>query len=371
MRAWVYSMQILIMLIWALPAFAQTPAPRIQILSAIWSGADVTSVASKYCDGRPTCSYKVAPRFIGEAQNPNDKSFSIQWHCADWLPRRLALGHDATGKTLELNCETPTLPFEPSVWEPVGRAGVAEVPNGGWTPRSPLKFKSSFHSLASANEVNTIQRYLSGTCVSAIKSFLQRGGDFSSTMMRTRFIGRLKDFPVAEAQDLEFFHYSKSTTVMDLLKNRDYEPLFSFPRNRYQTSYNGYEEQDWFFYVAADSASSSSYGPMQLKVYFHPDTLVFYQQGDAAGQSPRYQETATSIQDELIRKDPQLEYCRTSSRSAWAKGILVLLAAEAEHVGLIAYYGVKNQAAFGSKAPGNQWMEVVGPWAIKDIVPGN
>lgn len=313
---------------------------QIRILSAAWSGKDVTAEAAKFCAGKTICEYKVNPAFIGEAAQPANKSFFIRWRCDAPNEFYYQFPHDATGEFFRIKCNP-------------------------WTYRSPLKYPNSFHSLIMSNQF--FQKKFNPECVTAIHHHLQKWDHFESPTLR-RFTTQLKDFPIAEASDLEFFHYTKSTDVEQIAKNRAYDRLFSYARIR-EAKFQKYTYDDLYFYVSADARSTAPFGPIQMKVYFAPDTLILYPTGDGPGGGVASESVFNSIQDELIARNPELGSCREKQVFPYEKNILMILAAEAEMIGLIAYYGINN--VHNKNASGVQWMEVLGPWAIKDMVRGN
>lgn len=59
--------------------------------------------ATKYCDGKRTCDYKVHPKFIGDPAKGEDKSFHIKWMCGDEEFEEL-IDEPAKGKFVKLKC---------------------------------------------------------------------------------------------------------------------------------------------------------------------------------------------------------------------------------------------------------------------------
>lgn len=215
-------------------------------------------------------------------------------------------------------------------------------------PFSPLNYPSSIHSLIFAGK--PISRIESSACLALLKTAIAQGKSFSNKAIK-KYITTIDKYPLVEATDLEFFHYTKAIELKELINNKRYDEIFSFLRAR------GSEN---VLYVASDPSSSRHFGPIQAKFYFSPSALVFYPKGltdSSIEATPERLRISTEIQDELIKRYPELAGCMNvgfGNSTGHPHAILTLLAAEAERVSLIAYFGVGN------------WFQLLGAWDVED-----
>lgn len=240
-------------------------------------------------------------------------------------------------------------------------AGVAadaiESRNGDWTARSPLQHTSSLHSLIVSDQNNSLQNEywnFKPECEIAIRSHLLKGGDFSSSVMENTYTLMAEESPLPEVRDLEFFHYTKYSEVFNAILAQDYDLIFNYIHRR----------QDHTLYVAADPLSSSfSYGKYKVTLRLRKGAKIYTSNSAASnlldGKFDRSKGTAgdDAVENEQIQKNPSLSVCRNSGeafRGDQIHPILVLLAAEANHIDLIAYFGVADH-----------WYQMLNSWSIE------
>lgn len=220
---------------------------------------------------------------------------------------------------------------------------------------SPLNYPSSMHSLFLSPQRNFVNANISRECIAAAKPLIEQGQLFSSAAMK-KYITPLSAYPEKDAQDFEFFHYTLAPKMKSVIERKAYEEIFTHLRT--------VSMGDEMLYIAAEPFSSKNYGPIKITIYFSPEILVFYPKGLGNRNievDPERERIKDEIEEELIAKYPVLAACANqlySKETTHNQSILVLLAAESEGVSLIAYYGV------------NSWMQVLGPWAIKDAIAG-
>lgn len=347
----------------------------IQVQSAVWAGKDVTAAAGTYCNGKPTCNYKVSTQYIGAPQNPV-WDFSLAWTCGDPnLVGELKLPHDATAQPpLAVTCPfgptvtTRSLTLPPGAAAPAAATAPAvvrgPVPQASFKdPRDALKFQSSFHSRLMNNGPDNVKSNLPAACVQAVREVVTQGQNFL-TQSLDQFVLPLAQFPHEASRTGVFYHSTKAPEVGVIAKSSSFEEIFLFLRTvptgvAYEFPYL------WFFHVAADVESSRVYGNLLARVHVSPNSLVLMTSGGLPGQDAAADAAKASIEDELIRKFPNLSHCKSNlPPEPWENGILVLLAAEAKGVSLISQFGVGNRY---NHQPGPQWFQILGPWAIQKM----
>jgi hypothetical protein len=321
-------------------------AGTIAVLKATWGGKDVTKLAQDFCDGQLICDYKIDTRFIGEPVRGT--TFSLTWACKGGAPQTKSIDN-AEGQLIPLKCAAPNSPMT------------------GWTSRSALNYPESFHAiLRHPKEFPGVDKYISDECLTTLSTYIGKGGTFARPEFK-RFFAPLSKMQNAESADLQFFHYTKAAELKTVVQHQKTGEALSYLRT------NANSSEQWYLYVAADPASSSEYGDIQIRLYFKPSTLVFYAVDDGpAGEQIGASKTKTFMEDTLVGAHPELEACRNQGYSNdryQAVSVLDALAAEAHGASLIAYYGVDNaKCPFSDCGKGStQWLELLGSWGVQRL----
>lgn len=249
-------------------------------------------------------------------------------------------------------------PSTPPNDSPIGKNGLSI--------KQLLSYKSSFHSLLTDESSNYIQKFINSDCLDVIQTQIKQGRSFYSKKL-TQYSVPQSEFPVIEASDGEFHHYTTSTDAKSLAESKDFDSIFKFLRTeKGKTS--------WYLYAASDSISSSSgYGSIHLTMYLNPNGLIFLpREGSKTEKENISERIQKEIHEELIKKYPELSVCDRTlldfGKETREQSLLVRLALEASGINAIAYLGINNQFENNlctSLCANHQWMQIVGPWAIQ------
>lgn len=231
-----------------------------------------------------------------------------------------------------------------------------------WTPLSALKYRTSIHSLIVSTQPSYVRSAVSTSCQNSIRQVFEMGGDFRSREL-LKMTRTLQESNSEETRDGEFFHYTNSQVVLNIVREKRVEDLFSYMRVAGQRV-----SGEQYFYVAEDKASSAQFGQYRVILRLPPDALIYFSSGLDISRSEldnaRPQRNLQRLIDqELIRKYPELSPCEDSILGPVAnKGythyhsVLTSLAIEAEGISLIAYFG---------NIVGSNWYQVAGPWVVE------
>jgi len=316
----------------------------IHVQRAMWSGRDVTTLATQHCEGNTTCLYKISRQYIGEPADEGNRSFAISWTCSEESPVKLhkvAYKHDSEGKTFNLECNGSAAAIAATQEAPVAPVRVQK-----WDPRSPLKYQSSFHSLMMADKLPSTV-YGNNSCLDELKNYVKSGKNFYSDYVVKYGTMRIDQHPNSEVRDLEFFHWTKNPAALKeiALSNR-IQDIFLYLRDQHTV-------RDIYFYIASDSSSSSYAGNTLFRIQIDPESLIYIPE-DKGTTFP-----AGDVVDQFrnIHKELKANGCNI---------LLLNLILEASHVGYIAYFGINNYAS-SSAQPNSQFFEVLGEWAFRSI----
>ena len=257
-------------------AYAGTQAiDAIRVQSATWSGRSVLEAAKKHCEegDKSSCNYLVSPRYIGEATDPGNRSFSIAWACTS-NPTKIQtvqLPHDATNKSIALTCPIP----EPK-----------EAPKPG-KPHRTSNYKYSFRNLVLNHAFESvIEPDLGRACLATVRKILSDG-----YVLRSKILEPLIVPLSSKVAGLKLYHRTQVESVRDSLNafstledKTDY--LFKFVRTRDATalwnhseSFTGksqdYRRFGWRnFYTASSPSGSSEYGPIMITLSLDPEAKI-------------------------------------------------------------------------------------------------
>lgn len=232
-----------------------------------------------------------------------------------------------------------------------------------WTPASPYAVPSSFHALLRDPAPDGAENFVnqsSPNCLRVLHPHLTQGRIFESSVLE-RFVRPLREFPAEATRGGKFYHYTNAPAMSEIAKTSAFGDIFSYIRSP-RTILSAL----LFFYVATDKRSSAHYGYLRAKVEFDPSALVLITAANQA-QDPTPAKAKELIEDDIVRRSPDLHACRLRDGGVTNNGVLVLLAAEAKGVGLISYFGIDNDY----QKRGLQWFQVLGPWAIKKMTVEN
>lgn len=235
-----------------------------------------------------------------------------------------------------------------------------------WAVAAPAQ--SSFHSLLSdpaPDAVEFLTERRNPGCVAILRKHLRAGHRFESRAL-DQFVIPLSKFQNPRTRSGNFYHYTDAQEMFSVAQDSNFESVFAHIRGEVRDDRSTYHQVH--FYVATDDRSSASYGNIRVRVNIDPETLVLMTAGDSPLRPGSAMMAKKRIEDDLVRRYPDLEACRKHEIPGWDNGVLVLLAAETRGVGLIAYFGIDN--AFGAQfnvARGTQWFQVLGPSAIRKM----
>lgn len=309
----------IVFLMFSLGAFAG--APTIKVTQALWGTKDVTTEAAAFCDDKESCDYKVAPKYIGEAQGPK-KTFSISWHCDDGAPQSLSLNHDATGQLLHLKC-APTVASVPPV-----------------APSISQPYSHTFRSILTTEPDHPLTKAEDGKCLRAIKKYSKGGQKFEAESLRNMLT------TVGGNGTRAFYHYFDALAVKQIGMHNRFTEIFDYMRVPGMSSLS-----NSVLYIADDSHSSRAFGSQLLVLYLRSDALILEEMGsDSAASQAAYD----NLKLELLKKYPGLKTCTSMS--------LYYLTAEDMGVGLVHY-------AWGYVGNGH-WYQLISPDAIDYVELG-
>ena len=255
---------------------------EIVIHSAIWSGKSVLESAKKHCEegGKSRCDYLVTPRFIGEATNPANRSFSMEWSCTSDPKNHQTkkIPHDATNQRFVISCPAPT---------PV-------VPG---KPSKQAQYTYSFRNvILSGKHDAEITPDLGAACLGAVRKVLADG-----YVLRSKHLERLIIPFTDKLPSGKLYHHTKLESLKSELKAMptvaaQMDHLFKYVRTREAKAlwkrsedyFGGGEGSQNFrrfgwreFYTAATRDGSEQYGPILFTLTLDPSAKIMLYNPDA------------------------------------------------------------------------------------------
>ncbi len=245
----------------------------IQVQDVVWSGVSVLGKQRpEFCDGKTQCNYKISPKFIGDASNPSNKSFSMKWSCSRTPEKfnEIKEPHDATDKLVSISC--PEIPF---------------VFDGTLLSKESLEQYSFRRVLLSSSAERNILPDVGGSlCLEATRAMLKD----NKPLVVEAFKPLIVPFSTYDS-DLTLHHrtrdskvYQSTLNISPVLDQMNY--LFSYlrtnDRSKIWQESESYAGSSQFFrrlgwrniFTAKTSTGSSGYGPYRLSFKLSPSATI-------------------------------------------------------------------------------------------------
>lgn len=308
----------------------------IQISRAIWNGRDVTAEAAAFCNNKSSCTYQISPRYIGEATDKLNKSFSISWKCSQNNSKifKLQEPHDAEGKYLNVSCNLAE--GEPNFAKPaIPQVSSQEI----WDPLAPLKYRSSFHSrMKQRQSLGIIVGSESPECYNAFDQHLASNKNFYLEYLVKNDTVRYEAHRLESVRNYQFFHWTKSYPALsEIATSSAFYRIFEYLRDQMGAFY---------FYVAADPSSSSYAGNSLFEIRIRKDTLIYNPQ------------LVQNFELHFLNENPQFSQCNLIT--------IRQLLLEGSGVSGISYFGLNNEMS-SNLSKDTLFLQLIGEWAIDSI----
>jgi len=167
-----------------------------------------------------------------------------------------------------------------------------------YTKGSTYTFKSALRASAPSK----IQNALPPSCLRAIKQVYANGNSFSSNEVKMRTNDIAHTHVVSGVKDNIFYHWSKNTSIYDVISKNKPAKIFNYLRNKDYSYWWLY-----MFYVAEDPESSHSFGNILMKVTMRPSVRIYSEFSVSDPVSSR-----EAVFSEILRKYPDTQACMTS-----------------------------------------------------------